>query len=63
MASDTPDPAAQPDMPETEALLLATFAELYRHEVGARQLGYLASVLANLLSVVRSQSGHTHAQV
>ena len=36
MASDaTPPP--QSDTPETEALLLATFTELYRHEVGAQE--------------------------
>lgn len=39
MASDTtPSPAPQVlDTPETEALLLATFVELYRHEVGAQE--------------------------
>ncbi len=36
MASDT-TPPSQSDTPETEALLLATFAELYRHEVGAQE--------------------------
>ena len=39
MASETtPSPAPQvSDTPETATLLLATFAELYRHEVGAQE--------------------------
>ena len=38
MSDETPPSAAQAsDAPDTVALLLATFAELYRHEVGAQE--------------------------
>ncbi len=37
-SATTPTPAPQvSDTPETATLLLATFAELYRHEVGAQE--------------------------
>ena len=64
MAGDaTPDPAPQvPDTPETADLLLATFAELYRHEVGAeedvfRTLPFFSTALGIVVTALAYAAG------
>ena len=65
MADETmPTPASQAsDTPETAALLLTTFSELYRHEVGAeedvhRTLPFFGTALGIVVTALAYAAGH-----